>query len=702
MQRSTTRSRKADVSLSNPAKSGVFFLTPLYIDFETRSPVDLRKEGLARYARHPLTEALCMAWAFGDNGIDILHSSEPVIGLDYVADGGIVVAHNAAFEIAVWNEIMVKRYGWPRLRIEQVRCTMAACYAQSLPGALENAAHALGLKITKDTEGRALMLRMCKPRADGTYYDTPEARARLGEYCKQDVAVEREIYKRVLPLPDREQKLWELDQVINLRGVPFDMDSLKAALTVADSEKERLNKDMATVTQGAVTACSALPALKEWAADYGVLPDSLAKAELNDMLEEEAIPEIVKVALRIRQAAGRFTSISKLNAIKRRQIDGRVPNTFQYHAATTGRWAGRGIQPHNFTRDLPEPEQVEDILRSLREGCVRWLDIAYGEPSIMISKCLRGFIHAAPGKLLMGGDFANVEGRGIAWLAGEKWKLKAFEECDANPDLPDMYVRAYSKSFGVPVEKVTKEQRQIGKVQELAFGYGGGAGAFHTMGKTFGVKVSDAKAEEFKDAWRAVHTMIRTYWYDLETAAKRAVEYPGEVFEAGHAGRAVKFRKRGSFLWCRLPSGRNLCYPYPTVEVGGRFGQPSLTYKGVPDTMVWSAYIAQKERGEANTTYVVDDPSNSREWCRIATYGGKLAENITQAICRDLLAEAIVRVEAAGFPVVLHVHDEVVCEGDFNDSDLFKFQELMTVVPDWAAGFPIAAGCWLSARYIKG
>lgn len=347
----------------------------LHVDFESRSPVDLKKSGLGRYARHPQTEPLCMAWAFGDEEIALWTPGEelPTRIRQHVESGGIVVSHNFQFEAALWRHICAPRFGWPELRYEQGRCTLAACFSMALPGALENAAHALGLKISKDTEGRALMLKLCKPRAsnpDGThvYHGTPEQFARLGEYCKQDVAVEREIYKRVLPLSDKEQRIWVLDQAINNRGVPIDMESLRGALKIADAEKERLNGEMGRVTGGAVTACSNIGSLKEWAADFGVMPDSLAKAELSELLDYEDLPEPVRQALKLRQSAGRFTSISKLSAIEQREVDGAVPFSFQYHAATTGRWAGRGAQFQNTTRDLPEPDEVEAVMALLREA----------------------------------------------------------------------------------------------------------------------------------------------------------------------------------------------------------------------------------------------------------------------------------------------------------------------------------------------
>ena len=697
-------------------------MTPIFVDFETRSPVDLKTGGLMRYARHPQTEPLMLAWAFGDEDIALWLPGEPFPERirQHVEADGIVVAHNFQFEAAIWNYVCAKRYCWPRLKLEQGRCTLAACYAMSLPGALENAAHALGLAIKKDSEGRALMLKLCKPKAmkDGqpVYHESVEQTVRLGEYCKQDVAVEREIYKRVLPLTDQEQRLWILDQYINLRGIPFDLASLNAALAVADIEKARLDNEMARVTDGEVAVCSNIGSLKEWAADFGVIQDSLAKAELNELLGEECLPAVVEEALRIRQSAGRFTSISKLKAIKQREVNGRVAYTKQFHGATTGRWAGRGVQPDNFIRDLPKPADVENVLAALRRNDARWIDIAYGEPSIMISKCLRGFIHAAPGKKFVGGDFSNVEGRGIAWLAGQDDKLDAFRECDANPDLPDMYERAYAKTFNRDPHSVTDMERQIGKVEELAFGYQGGVGAFRTMGKTYGVRVvakitpeiqkkgglivTEQQADEFKSGWRAAHPKIVDYWYALQKAAIKAVKYPGDIERAGARGREILFRKRGSFLWCRLPSGRTLAYPYPEIREG-MYGDV-VTFKTVPGSLEWAIYAKQKLCNEPNTTDIIDDPTNTREWCRMSTYGGRWAENFTQAVCRDILAEALMRVEPAGFPVVVHTHDDAIAEGDFTEKHRAHFEQLMNVVPVWAPGFPIRAKCWLSARYIKG
>jgi DNA polymerase len=285
-----------------------------------------------------------------------------------------------------------------------------------------------------------------------------------------------------------------------------------------------------------------------------------------------------------------------------------------------------------------------------------------------------------------------------------------------------MYERSYAKTFGV--DTVTKAQRQIGKVMELAFGYQGGKGAFAKMAKAAKILVvpkmteeavmkarrlgfqifTEAQADEFKRNWRDAHPAIKQYWYDLERAAVAAVRDPGTVHAAGPRGREVMFRKRGSFLWCKLPSQRVLCYPYPQLVTQGEgdYSRTILTFKGTPDGVVWATYTAAKEAGRANNTYIVDDPANTRKWCRISTYGGKLAENVTQALCRDILRDAMLRVTKAGFTVVAHVHDEIICEGkDLDGEDRLAFEMLMCEVPEWAPGFPISAGCWLAPRYQK-
>jgi DNA polymerase len=324
----------------------------------------------------------------------------------------------------------------------------------------------------------------------------------------------------------------------------------------------------------------------------------------------------------------------------------------------------------------------------------------------MISKCLRGFIHAELGKRLIGGDYANVESRALAWSAGEEWKLQAYRDYDEGKG-PDLYIVAAAKIYNTAITAYTKAspEREIGKRSELAFGYAGGKGAwrkFESFATKDYVPFSDEKIDEIKIAWRNTNPKIKQYWKDLQNVSINAVAEPGAVFTVGAPGRQSYFRKRGSFLWCRLPSSRVICYPYPDLRLDD-YGQ-YLTFKGVPDALAWAVYAKAKEEKklEEYKGSIVDDPSNVREWCRMKLHGGVLAGNLTPAICRDLLVNAMMLAEDEGLPVVLHVHDELVAEGKFTEQDRIKFEKIMSQVPAWATGFPVKAGCWLSERYIKG
>lgn len=324
---------------------------------------------------------------------------------------------------------------------------------------------------------------------------------------------------------------------------------------------------------------------------------------------------------------------------------------------------------------------------------------------------------AAPGHDLVVGDFSNIEGRVLAWLADERWKCDAFCAFDAGHG-PDIYALTYAKSFGITPEAVMENKkhgdgkmRQVGKVQELASGYGGGVGAYTNMCRSAGIDPipDDATLDAWKTSWRDAHPATKQFWRDLENAAIYAVEHPGQV--AG-AGRYIKFRKAGSFLWCQLPNGRCLCYPYPRVAM-----------REVPWTVrEWRRCESREEamflydeiHDFKDGLYLVDVPAEkpalifkgvdavSKKWCDQQTYGGSLAENVTQAVARDLLAEALLRLEAAGYPVVLHVHDEAVAEVPEGFGSVDEFESIMAAVPAWAAGCPIAVEGWRGKRYRKG
>jgi len=609
----------------------------------------------------------------------------------HVQAGKPVYAHNAPFELAIWNDILVPRYGWPVLKPEQTFCTMACAYAMGLPGALEDAALSLGLAVLKDTEGRSLMLRMSRPRSVNptVWWDEPEKLARLYAYCQQDVRVERELRKRLMPLSNKEREVWLMDYAINQRGVAVDLPTAKAAVKLVEVVKQRCDNDLKEITKGAVQTATALGALKEWLNAQGVNVEGLAKQDVSDLLAG-ALPPLARRGLTLRQESG-LASTAKLQRLTNLAApDGRLRNLVQYHGAATGRWAARGVQVHNLPRDIPPQATVEKILALVRAGDLDAIDLVYGPPMSVVSKCLRGCFVAAPGNVLIAGDFANVEGRGVAWLSGEAWKLKAFREADAGTG-PGLYELAYAKAFSMPVDSIKNPsfERQVGKVMELAFGFGGGVGAFVTMGSTLGVKVGPEKADQFKSAWRAAHPRTVATWKELQRAAISAVRSPGAAYTAGYPGRQVKFKTAGSFLWCLLPSGRALCYPYSKV-IESNFG-PQLTYMTVPSAL-------DKQKGKTT-----DDPKNASNWARCSTYGGSLMENVVQALCRDLLVDSMLTLQRAGARIVLHVHDEIVIEVSAGKaaSARAEMERIMRSPPAWAADFPLWASCSVMGRYGK-
>jgi len=669
----------------------------LALDWETRSVLDLKEVGLWNYSRHSTTDIWCGAYAFNDEPVELWVPGQPCPPrvYEHIAAGGAVTAWNFPFEIALNNQVAVK-YGWPEMRIEQGYCSMALGYAMGLPGRLEDAAMALGLHVRKDTEGYALMLRMCRPRSKPgkplVWWDEPEKKARLYEYCKTDVEVERATRKRLMPLSAKERKVWLLDYKINQRGVQIDIPSAKAAVKLADTMKERYDDEMAKATDGAATTCTALGPIKEWLANNGCERAlvGLAKQDVVDLLDDPAVGPDARRVLTLRQEAGKASNAKFNVMLNQAGEDGRLRNMYQYHGAGTGRWAGRAVQTHNLPRNMPKAEAVERILEHVRKGEHDAIDAIYGPPLSVVSSCLRSFFVAPKGKRIISGDFANVEGRGQAWFAGESWKLDAFRAAD-NKTGPGIYELAYARMFGVPVESVKNpsEERQVGKVSELAFGYQGGVGSFHVMAKTYGVKVPDAEADKFKEAWRNAHPRIKGVWYDIQNAAIAAVKNPDTIRECGYPGRQAKFRMVGSFLWCLLPSGRAICYPYPKI-LEGQFG-PQLTYMTVP---------SQEDRRKGK---IIHDPKNTSNWARIGTYGGSLFNNIIQGTCRDLLAEVMLALDAKGYPIVLHTHDDCNLEVALADSGATKIdmERHMRTPPAWAAGFPLHADCGIMERYGK-
>jgi len=643
----------------------------LSIDFETRSVVDLKKAGMHAYADHPTTDVWCLAYAFGDEPVALWEMGTPLPKrvADHVAQGGKVSAFNAGFEIALWNRVMVPHHGWPVLDQEQCHCTAAMARAMALPGDLARAAAAVKLNTGKDQEGRRLMLQMCRPRRieeDGTivWWDDVDRRKRLGAYCKQDVEVERKLAKRLIPLSAAERKLWLLDFEINERGLPVDMPLIRQLEEVADAALVGLDKEMRQITGQAVPACSNSGRLADWVRANGVATDSVDAATVTELLSDE-LPDTVRHALTLRQEAAK-SSLAKLGAMQTSaSADGMIRGLLLYHGAGTGRWAGMRIQPHNLPRPDYTQAEIETIVARLSgpepvADKLHYLETIYGPARSVIATCLRAMIRTTDGYEFICGDFSAIEARVLAWLAGQMDVLDVFQRGE------DIYLHAAAL--------IPNADRFIGKVATLALGYQGGKVAFAAMARAYGVEINEEKAEEIKQGWRNANSATVDFWGALETAAMDAVRFYGEKTQAG----PITFRASGSFLWCLLPSGRTLCFPYPSIE------DREMPWGG---TRLGLRYMGINQR--TNT------------WEPIDTYGGKLAENVTQAVARDLLAEALVRVTDAGFRPVLHVHDEILCEEPLGERSLDELLSLMSTVPDWAAGCPIAAEGWQGDRYRK-
>jgi DNA polymerase len=746
-----------------------------HIDFETRSAVDLPKTGVDVYASHPSTDVWCMAWSIGDDPVQVWTPGDPAPGelLDHIMLGGIVMAHNAAFERVVWHHIMVGRYGWPAVDLTQWRCTMIMARELNLPGSLEAAAPAAGVDVAKDMVGRRLMLQMSKPRkikfspkalawqkkderdfdvifdkcvSDGApngegwqvfrlngelfaeiqWWNEADKLARLIDYCKIDVEVERKLEKKLLALPATELSYWQLDQIINDRGVLVDRDLANAARQIVATAQRKVNEKLSKVTDTEVTAATNTNQIITFLKKEGVDTDTIAKDAVEELLAPDSgISSVARQVLNLRREASK-ASVSKINALLlgTSPRDGRARGLLQFYAASTGRWGGRRFQPQNLKR--PEEADIDALIEAIAGGDHDYVEMMYGSPINAVSDILRGLIIAAPGYRILAADYSNIEGRVLAWLAGEDWKVDAFREFDEGIG-PDLYIKSYAETFNVPIFGKKDPRRQIGKVMELASGYQGGHGAYLRFGLDDEKKLGElteiiqaaATDDEWEvsakkytlgahglrrehwtalriviDRWRAKHSNVASFWYEMEEAAINAVRQPGVVQKVGTG--KIAFKMAGTILHMRLPSGRCLRYPYPEIRAfevpwkdadGNPATKAGLTYKTEPD-------VSKKAR-------IVDDPTNSAKFARIKTYGGALVENATQAVARDVLAYAMPRLEEAGYPITLTVHDEIVCEVPDGHGSIEAMEKIMCELPDWAAGLPVAAEGFDDVRYRK-
>lgn len=704
--------------------------TVLWLDTETYSECDLKLHGTPRYAEHPSTEIMVAQWAIGDSEPEVydctryrglhgeLHSllHDPDV---------LVVAHNAFFDRTVI------RHCWGiDIPPERWYCTMVQAMSHGLPGALGKLGPALGLPADehKDKRGNDLIQLFCKPRPKNmklrraTRETHPKEWAEFLEYSRQDIPAMRSVSKRLpqwnyaTPLGEglkfsagqAERKLWALDQRINDRGFAVDQELAEVAIAAAKTEQDRLKEETQEATGGLVGSPSQRDRLLAYILEeYGVtLPDMRADT-LRRRMEDPELPDGVKFLLAARLESAR-TSTAKYRAlINAVSADGRLRNTLQFSGAQrTKRWAGRTFQPQNMPRPTLDGIVVARGIELLKTGeADALLGIAINSVMELVANAVRGCIVAPPQRKLSIADLSNIEGRGLAFLAGEEWKLRAFREFDAGRG-PDLYIASYARSFNIAPGAVSKSQRQIGKVQELALGYQGGVAAFLTFAAVYGLNLdaladavwSAAPAEALADAtgwwrwavdkkrtlglpervyvacqvlvsgWRAAHPAVVDLWGVADQAVRSAILEPNTVFDIGSW---LKVQRVGRWLRIRLPSGGYLCYLEPKITDKG-----DISYMGVDQY--------------------------TKQWKRIKTYGGKIVENCTQAFARDVLAANMQEIEDTGYPIVLTVHDELITEPE--DKPEFNSEALaamMAQVPDWAPGLPLAAAGFDTYRYRK-
>lgn len=746
------------------------------IDFETRSacPID---RGAWLYSLHPTTEPMVLSYKIGDGPTRRWHPGYAHLGIeespypqdlmDAIEDGWLVEAHNRFFEFCIWSNIMVPLYGWVEIRREQWRCSAAKASYYGLPRALENAVKALGLPIEKDMEGNKLMKKISKPRKPTKLekrqmHDEYEAAMRVWHlaapvmpvpvhpddrvlwhesreefernwlYCDRDVEAEHAFSEALPDLPETELRIWQMDQDMNLRGIRCDLDMVRQAIRLRDREVALMNEELADIMglpDGEREGFSATKraAIKAWVNEQGImLPDTQAKT-LDKFAAKEGLPRHVTAALKIIREVNR-TSTAKYDAMLERADprDWRLRDLMMYHGAGTGRWAGKGVQPHNFPRG--SIKNMEMACSLIVTGDAPAMRALYGEIMELLSSALRGAMTASEGRDLMVADYAAIEARVVFWLARDNTALDVFRRGE------DIYCDMATGIYGYDVKKKTHpDERQFGKQAILGLGFEMGFVTFLLTCKKYDISFTKeqvmrivggryAEIEEqvekyfltdrkriarMKEAelsirehmhelvlmqytvqkYRNRYPEVKQMWRDQEDAAIQAVRNPGSRVdcERGRNTWVVETIGGQEVLVTYLPSGKPLFYWNPRVVLKKTpFKNPDGTHVLKPCIVFWGV-----------------DPY-TKKWSLQDTYGGKLVENITQATARDLMALAMVRADDSGvYDVLLSVHDELVCEVDKDKGDLREFERMMAETPGWAHGCPVDAEGWRGERYRK-
>ena len=732
----------------------------LFIDHESFSAADLKKQGSYAYAEHPTTEIMLTTYAFDDGPVYCYDATDGgpmprdlrralrLFAKGYTGDEGprMVGANYLMFDRLLLREC----WGYditPRNIID----TMVLAFRHALPGSLAAQCEVLGVSedLAKDKAGKALIQRFCKPtpknykvrRYDHTTH--PQEWRQFVAYAKSDITSMREVFHRIPQWGNSrfEDEVLAVDQLINDRGFYVDTALAEAAIAAVKRHKAELQAEAAEKWGAGLTGAAFIPLLQELAPAFDV--PNAQKSTLNDLLADEDLPDDARTLIEMRLGASSTASTKYNPLLLGLSRDGRRRGCIQYGGASrTLRFAGKGFQPQNLARGYFSGDDLNNGIEMLLKGRANWLY----DVSKLTASTVRGCIVPTPGNKLVVADYSNVEGRGLAWLAGEAEALATFRAGT------DIYKVLASTMFKVGYDDVTKAQRQIAKAAVLGLGYGGGVNAFLTFAKNLGLDLHQladdmdgsfpdhiwaaarkgfeyARIQEknkrgfagkkperpsydlpkkvwltcdsIKRMYREANPAIARFWRELDDGVMLAVKNPGKVYWAGAAVRAnrdkaIKITRTftrdddgkkvpGWWLKLELPSGRVLSYPGVGISVEKVIEEDDAER---PEYRERVRYMGQNQ--------------TTRQWQKIYSYGGKWAENLTQALCRDILCYALVGVERAGWPIVLHVHDEIVTdvpnEPQYSAAEL---ERLMCELPDWAEGFPLAAEGQELSRYAK-
>jgi DNA polymerase bacteriophage-type len=683
----------------------------LWLDTETRGPNF--RFGNAKYA---LTVEVIMAQFAVDNGpvvvIDLTNlnalNSMRLKSLCAAAERADEVwAHEAGFDRTMLNTTE----WWPEIPLERWRCTAALARMHGLMGGLDKLCKVFKIDESeaKDAEGINWIKLFSTPKKDGTFNDRhshPAEWTKFLKYGGADVTAMRTIWRQ-MPKWNATPRMWSiyhLDQRMNDRGVAVDLKLAQGAVDATVKAKELLKQAAFDASLGEVESTTQVAKLKAYCAEFGVYLPDLTADTVERRLEDEALPEHIKELLRVRQQASKASTAKYLRAINQ-QVDGRLRNLLVFcGAARTGRWAGRTLQPQNLPRPKHEQWDIDHAIGRFRDGTI--FDYAPKEVLGLASSCLRGLIVASDGRKLVTSDLKNIEGRIIAWVAGEEWKLEAFRAYDRKEG-PDLYKIAYARAFNIDPDQIgdKDERRQIGKVMELALQYYGGVGAFCSMAEVYGLRLEhlatsawpvipddfkrDAKTAWAKAVkrrhtyeleeriwtvchalvlmWRAAHLAICAFWGELDRACSMAIKVKNKEY---YVGNYIIVDRVVNWLRIRLPSGRYLNYPSP--------------------------------QGDDYTSSFMGIDPYTKQWKRLSTYSGKRAQNIAEGIGADILGDGLLAADTAGYNPVLSVHDEGITEppdsDEYNDEDLNR---ILVSSSDWATEFPLAADGFTDYRYHK-